>query len=452
MFKRLLSNLPFNPSLIGQVTFYARRVQRESSVRRTGFVILALAVFLQAFAVFSPPQSTLARSNNDLIVGGFATKAEAVSNCQQNTRGYKTILATYGIDCASVDGATAVTIKSTDNNKQLYSMGHLAYGKKGETPVDISGVGTVYVRYLWAWDSAGASSYKALKVTSSDHKTYYLLNDCGNLVSIGLPIALKKTTPAPKPTPTPTPTPTTPQKPATPTTQTCKNKSTLPNCATPCEYNSLIAADNSECKPCTAAQTHDDMTACLEYRKTVSNLTQKLSDANGTTARAGDVLRYTLTTTNKGKSTIKAYVVNENVSDVLDYAVITNLSKSTMSDGFVLSWPAADIKAGASMVQTFDVQVKNPVPSTPTSSSDPGHFDLAMTNIYGNTTTVKLPATVIKTTEVATTKLPNTGPGTSLIIVTFLVIVAGYLFARSRLIARELEIVRNDYGMSGGNV
>jgi hypothetical protein len=95
------------------------------------------------------------------------------------------------------------------------------------------------------------------------------------------------------------------------------------------------------------------------------------------------------------------------------------------------------------------VKVKNPIPATPTSSSDPGHFDLTMTNVYGNTITIKLPGSVTKTTEVVTSTLPNTGPGTTIAIGFGITMIIGYFFARSRLMAKELAIVKAEY-VSGG--
>lgn len=433
MFKKLLSNLPFNPSLIGQVSFYAKRVRRESAIRRTGLVVFSLAIALQTFAVISPPQPSLANSNNDLISGGFSNVSEVVAACQQNIRGYQTILDHYGINCDNVAGGTYTTIKTTDYNRSLYSMGHIAYGKAGETPVDIPGVGTVYLRYFWSWDKTSTpTTYRALKITNNAGTTFFLLYSCGNLVTIGLP---------PPPVPPVVP----PEIP-----KGCENGSTLPDCAAPCEYNSLIPASSSECKPCTAAQTSSDLTACLEYHKTVSNLTQSLNDANNSTAKAGDTLRYTLTTTNQGKKTVPDYVVTENISDILDYASIVDLNGASLNSDTILSWPAEDIKANATLTKTFTVKINDPIVSTPVSSSDPGHFDLALTNIYGNTTTIKLPPSVVKTTEIAITTLPNTGPGASLTISFILLTFVGYFFARSRLIAKELDIVKADFGGNGG--
>jgi hypothetical protein len=91
----------------------------------------------------------------------------------------------------------------------------------------------------------------------------------------------------------------------------------------------------------------------------------------------------------------------------------------------------------------------NPIPATPASSSDPGHFDLTMTNVYGNSITIKVPGSVTKTTEVVTTSLPNTGPGETLIAGFFMTVVIGYFFARSRLMAKELAIIKTDYSSGG---
>jgi hypothetical protein len=60
-----------------------------------------------------------------------------------------------------------------------------------------------------------------------------------------------------------------------------------------------------------------------------------------------------------------------------------------------------------------------------------------MTNTYGNTINIKVPASPTKQVEVATTALPNTGPGTSLFIAASIVIVAGYFWGRAGLLAKE---------------
>jgi uncharacterized repeat protein (TIGR01451 family) len=484
MFKKLVGNLPFNPSLIGQVSFYAKRMRAESAIRRTGVILLALGFFLQTFAVLSPPSASLQASpDNDLVVGGITGPKDAASNCTANTRDYRTILSYYGISCTDLANSTTVSLKSTDiiNGQRLYSMGHLAYGKAGETPVSIPGAGTLYLRYLSSWDTGSYSTYKALKGKTKEGLTFFILYNCGNLVFIGIPVPPKKCPynsnllasdakcfePCPVkgketlPKNSPSCFEPCPYNKAIPSNSTkcfepcpVKGKETLPknspNCFEPCVYNSSIPTTSPDCKPCEAAQTKTDKTSCLVFKKSARNVTQNIANADGTTAAAGDTIEYILLVTNNGKDKIDKFVVQENISDVLDYADLVNLNGGTLDTQKNLSWPAQTIGAKQTIQHSFTVKIKNPIPSTPISSSDPGHFDLQMTNVYGNTTNIKLPPSTIKTVEIATQKLPNTGPGESLAAIFAITMVASYLFARSRTLSKELDIVRTDFAATGG--
>jgi uncharacterized repeat protein (TIGR01451 family) len=541
MFDKLLSNLPFNPGLVDQVAFYARRMRREQAIRRLGFSFIAIAFIIQFIAVISPPQSSMAASNNDLINGGISSAAQAYNYCQNNIGGYGDILQNYGISCSDVAHAPTQNLSSNDYNRQLFSMGRIDYPISGETPVNVKG-STYYFRYLWGWDTGGASNYQALRVTSSiTGKTFFILYNCGNLVSIGLPAAY-----VPKPTPCPynanipitdamckqhcalnsalfaddarckvcpydskylvgdghchtplcaldsnilasdarckacpyhsiwlktdsrcvqCPNPNHPgilntdaacvpvcqyNSAIDKTNKLCqppcpynsKIFKTDANCQPPCTYNPSILINSPSCKPCAQSQTIEDKTSCLVLSKTVSNITQHKADANGTTANAGDTLTYTLTVKNTGKVTVPKFVIQENISDVLDYATVVDLHGGTLnSTTNMVAYAAQDIKAGVTATEQITVKVKDPIPTTPVSSSDPGHFDMTMTNVYGNTTNIKLPPTVVSTTQQAVTTLPNTGPGTGLFISFGVALVAGYFLARSRLLAKEAEIV-----------
>ncbi len=486
MFKKLLSNLPFNPSLINQVSFYAQRLKRETSIRRLGFLFIALAMIVQIVAIMSPPQPSLASSSNDLINGGFGSQYEALSDCINNVQGYRDILAHFSITCDNVAAGGVVSLNSRDYSSQLYSMGRLPYGKAGETPVDVSGT-TFWLRFLWSWDGASSSTYQAIRGTGTNGKTFFLLFDCGNLVFIGLPPA-----PAPKPvclnwyqgwgfwyqspdgdvnhaTKTTTVNPCVAPKPTPVCTVSTgawyqgwgfwylspdgdvnhATKTTTTNPCAPtvikCPTNPSLPITSDMCKPCEAAQTRTDKTACLVFSKKASNVTANVTDANNTTAKPSDVINYTLSAKNTGSVDIDSFVIQENISDVLDYADIVNLNGATKDSNGIIQWPATKIKAGQTVSKQFTVKVKNPIPATPTSSSDPGHFDLTMTNVYGNTINIKLPGSVTKTTEVVTNTLPNTGPGTTIAIGFGVTMIVGYFFARSRLMSQELAIIKADY-------
>ena len=297
--------------------------------------------------------------------------------------------------------------------------------------------GTEYfMRNLRAWDSGSHSTYKVLKVKNADGKTIMILYNCGNIVTIG------KYTPPPPPK--------TPEPPK----DVCPNiggVQTKPEQCDVCPNVPKIQTSPDECYPCPAAQEDDSVTACLELRKTASNQSQGLTDANGTLAQAGDVIVYTLSATNKGKQAIKGFIMDENISDVLEYAGLVDVSGGTIDSTNTVVWPQEDIAAGATLQKTITVQVKDPIPQTPASASDPSSFDLTMTNVfYGTSVQIELPGSIVKTTEYLTQTLPATGAGTTVAIGFAVTAFVAYFFARSRLMAKELDIIRTDFASTGG--
>lgn len=619
MFKKLLSNLPFNPSLINQVSFYTHRMKQEAAIRRMSVVFIVMAMLVQFSAVAFPPQQTLAASGNDIIPGGVTSQSEAVNWCRTNLE-IETIYKNFGASCDAIAAGSVVDVNSRDQNSQLYSLGRIPYQKQGEVEVKI-GDQSFYMRPLWAWDSGASSTYKAIRGTRSNGQYFWILFNCGNIVIIGAPeqpaigslddvncssiwgwafdkslqsasitvqinidnagfatvtangsrtdvgaaypgvgnnhgytlsspssikdgrshkidawaneidssgnringvqtfigtktvtVGTCKTTPPVQP---PVQPPTTPKKCPLDTSilqsderctpckynpnilndENCKapkcpqdasisiedarckvcpadNSITKSNpkcdrcpyagltsisikdvaCKERCPYNVTLAKDDSACRPCVKSTTQTDTTACIELSKKATNTTTKVQDANGTTAHAGDVIDYTLSAHNTGSATVGKFVIQENVADILDYADITDLHGGTWNKQTnIVSWPKKDIAAGTTNTALLTVKIKSPIPQTPISTSNPGTGDLTMTNVYGNAVNIKLPPTIVKTTEQLTTKaLPNTGPGTSLMMGFALTTILAYFFARTKLFATELDIVRHDFAATGG--
>ncbi|HLC91636.1 MAG TPA: isopeptide-forming domain-containing fimbrial protein [Candidatus Saccharimonadales bacterium] len=441
MFNNLLSNLPFNPSLIDQVSFYSKRLKQETSVRRLGFVMVVLVLIVQMFAVFAPAQPSLATSGSDLIPGGFSSKDQANQICEKNIDDYKTILSHYGISCASLRDAQDTTIKGDGENDHYYATARQQQGSTNpatgkstdEVKVDVKDTKEpLYARKLSSWDKKKSSSYKALSVKDKNGGNHYLLYSCGNVVHPQKPKPpVPPPAPPPPPKPTPTPTPTPAPKP-TPTPETSK--------------------------PCPAAKNPNDINACLSFGKSASNTTQNIADANNTTARAGDTIVYTLTTKNSASAPVKDFVLQEDLSDLLDYADVVSLGGATKDASGVLSWPATTLAAGTTNKQQVKVKIKDPIPKTPlpcaanvTPCPATTSFDLTMSNVYGVSINVKVNPPVAKTIEkITATVLPNTGPGFSLFAMFIITTIVGYFFARNRLLSRELEVVRAEYNSSGG--
>lgn len=564
MFKKLLTNLPYNPSLIGQVSFYAKRMHSEEKIRRLGVVFVVMAVVVQMFAFVSVPESTLAESSNDIIRGGFTTRDQAVLHCINPSSDFNKILAYYGLNCDHVKNAGTVTIRS--NAADYDSLGRNQQGPiitrtgkaTDEYAVNIPGVTrTLWMKNLRAWDSGAYSSYKVLKMTNKHGKTIMIMYDCGNIVTVG-----RYTPPAPAPAPTPAPQPVN-SKPAMNFNANCSAitwKASDPNgrprirlyittatanpetdwtnkgpfvhsvaptdagttndgsWAVPSQYRNsttryrVFAAvsdtlpsgqrddtnyvrasptsgvlfgpcveptppppppstpetpvtpqepvdlcpnlagtqtSEAECKPCEAAENSEDGLSCLVLTKAARNNTQRIENADGTMANGGDVITYTMSVKNTGKISIPGFVVEENIADILDYADVTDLNGGKV-EGSIVSWAPTTLSPNETIRRRISVKIKNPIPSTPISSSDPGRFDLVMNNVYGNAINIQLPGGIIKTTELTTKTLPNTGPGESLAAAVAFTVFVSYFFGRSRLFAKELDIVRTDYSTTGG--
>lgn len=184
MFNKLISNLPFNPSLIHQVAFYSKRLRQEAAIRRLGFFFISMTMVLQIFAVMAPAQAgnSCDPANNDIIRCGFSTKEEAVQHCRNNDQQFGTLLNYYKVSCDKLATAETKTINANDHNRQLMSVGRNAYGKAGEEPVNVPGMSKpLFWRYLWSW---GNISPKVLQTTTSDNQLIMVMYDCGNLVRL----------------------------------------------------------------------------------------------------------------------------------------------------------------------------------------------------------------------------------------------------------------------------
>ncbi len=541
MFKKLLSNLPFNPSLITEVSFYTKRLKQESSLRRIGFVFVALTLVVQVFAVISPAEASNQCSNNDIILCGFRSKSEAVQKCNANSQGFRTIIEYYGVSCTTLNSASTKTIKSSDYNGQLYSMGRNPYQKPGEYAKDIPGAGRFYLRPLSSW---GNNSYTMLATKTPDGMPFMVMYDCGNIViqngytppAKPEPPAVLKVAKVNEPTGAVKPGDTIkytiaftntggtaalfsvndtlgpeleyvssntngwPQEQngqqfkwynntppfytfgntdafGTPgfITLTARVKAGTKSGTSVCNTAWLGHYVNStpkttdkvtvcnkvlvECPPGTIAKPDgtcetppppEEKNPILAIEKKAKNLTQNIDDANNTTAAAGDTIEYTLVTKNYGNGDAKDTILKpEELADVLEYADLdfNSLDGAIFDqDTKTIAWTKPiTIKPNESVKRTFRVKVKNPLPQTPTPSGNPGSFDLVMTNVYGNTIQIKLPGGVAKTTEQINQTLPNTGPGEALLAGSVLTTIVGYFFARSRLMAKELELVKQEY-------
>jgi uncharacterized repeat protein (TIGR01451 family) len=495
MFPQIVSNLSLTPQASTQLVYYLRRLQKERITRRLQAVAGILLVGLQLAIVWTPTVNINASSDNDIVFSGLGSQnpRDALLQVYDQDRdtaghsGFQALFRHFGITRQDLADTTPSSISSSDrellslgrrnqfaedqtvtitggqvensnpyscagshpqlsrnstgdcvkhlqwylNHKFGYTLaedgnfgplteeavrdlqrraaitddgivGQLTWGKLHDLLATKarSNVQTYYLRPLYLWDKDGQEqTYPALAGHKSDGSKFWIMTDCGNLV-----VKAQSTTPT-------TPTPVTPT-PVTTTTPT----------------------------PVTPKSPRIELSKSAVYVNTGGQAV----NADGTTAKAGDSILYSLTTSNRGTATQTDYVVAEDAGDILEYATITDLRGAKLS-GKILSWPKQDIAPGSAVVKTFIVKIKDPIPSTPVSASDPLSYDLRLDNVYGQIVKINVTPTPVKQVEATATALPQTGNTTSLLIVSFFTALSLYFYLRNRQLIKEVRILRVDH-------
>lgn len=193
---------------------------------------------------------------------------------------------------------------------------------------------------------------------------------------------------------------------------------------------------------CSVAITVTAPPATYVKNKSAQNLTQN-RDATLAPAQPLDQIRYTITTKNAG-GVLGEYTVMEHLEDVLEYADVTDTGGANLTNG-VLTWPAGSIAPGATLLKTFTVTLKDPLPATPIGVSDRFSYDLRLDNIYGTQVSISVAAPLAKQVEGASTSLPQTGTATSTLIILAISFLALFFYFRNRQLITEIKILRGSY-------
>lgn len=198
MFRKIVSNLAFSPALVGQLGFYAKRLRKEEATRRIGLIFTALALVVQSFAVFSPPESANAASGNNVIYGGIRDKNDLLSIYDQNrdSAGHgdiQQIYAYFGITRQDIANGNVANFNSRDHNLAIRSVGRSTYEWQRDAHAIPGTQTTVYESLLYKWDTTPwtiehGSSYTALVgQRASDRQWFAIMFGCGNPAYISLP-------------------------------------------------------------------------------------------------------------------------------------------------------------------------------------------------------------------------------------------------------------------------
>ncbi len=193
MFRKIVSNLNFSPALVGQLGFYAKRLKQEEATRRLGLIFTALALVVQSFAVFTPPEAANAASAADFISGGVRNKQEFMGHYDNNTNRIKGLFTSLGITRAELASASPGKIGRGDiAGKYNWSRTSLYSAAQGERSYAFdNGAGKVDFFYRPLSLTANNPPYDVIVGNSAAYGWFAIKMDCANLIT--------KTPPPPPP-------------------------------------------------------------------------------------------------------------------------------------------------------------------------------------------------------------------------------------------------------------
>lgn len=207
MFRKLISSVSFSPALIGQLGFYAKRLKKEEATRRAGLIFTVLALVIQSFAVFAPPEPANAASDRDFIKGGVSSISEYLKHYDKNDHNLRDMMNYTGITRAEIAKAKKTTVNSKD--------GWLSWGRTSPFSASQGDVvhyykksngdtGKMHSKPIRLWDTTAyskkyGSKYVVFEGTSKKLGKFSIMLACGNVMTKKLPAK----TPAEPSRPTP---------------------------------------------------------------------------------------------------------------------------------------------------------------------------------------------------------------------------------------------------------
>jgi len=426
MFKKIVSNLPFSPALIGQLAFYAKRLRKEETTRRLGLFFVVLALIVQSLAVFQPPESANAASASDMVYGGLSDSIDSyLKPYDSNTKYLKDTMNYIGVTREEIVASKYSSWTAKDKiswgfiQKYSYDQGERIYNV---TNANGQKVTTVYSRPMTIKYSPDT---KILGWIGYSKKVgwFGIMKNCGNLVTNSAP----KPVPTPTPTPTPTPPPVVPAK---------------------CALNPSILSSDKNCKPCLGSETiWINDSSCkpnIIKSKYATNISKTFVDASTVVADAGDQISYTINIENTGLESTTVEL-EDNIADLLEYSVLTNNGGGSLDKNTgILSWSDVTLMPKAKQTRTFVVKLIDPIPVAAQGISDNTSYDCNMTNVFGNSINIKINCPTTKVVEQVISQLPVTGQTENMIFIGIVLAITTYFYARTKQVKKEIRLIRRD--------
>ena len=352
--------------------------------RRTTVLFVVLALLMQSLAVFSPPESANAASEQDIIRGGVRDLNDFLLRYDHNEEDVKDIYNAVGVSRAEIAAAKPDTITSANQTYVMSRYGQLSTSGNEKSMLYQRSVGGSDIRYFspLATIGGGNTNFKGWTGYSATLGWFGIIQSNGSLATHGLPASI----------------------------------------------NSPDTSVNSTIKTISSF-----------------NLSQGTPLSSSSSAKPLDKISYTLKQSNP-RSTSMTGKFDVRIADILEYATLIDGGGATFNEETsTLAWPQIQLAPNHSEERTFIIQLLATPPAAAVGKSNPASYDCKLAIAFGNQITAPVECPPIKSAEGVLMYFPPTDIGTNIVFGIAILLIVTFFYVRTRQLKNEIKIIRHNF-------
>jgi len=341
MHKKLITNLPFQPSLIGDIALAARQAKRDRVIYSISLVVLLILSLVLFLGYQSAATMSYQQADYSLAPQGFFNKQHVVETCQDARSDYGVVLGKLNIPCHQIKQAQETTLSEAARAAGDQGVGNLTVVNRAPQANNASNAIVLNDRVTLHTSGSTTETMqrygddRALIGSHSGGETFILLLS-------GEKIATTASVQA--------------------------------------QTSAQVLADQTS--PGYCSTDHDQQ--CLHYYHRVINETRSIANANKQEAGVGDILHYEFIVENRTNEDQDLSIANDSKS-ILNKTLLRDLGGGSIVEDKFISWPTQSIAAGETVTKTLVVEIK---------TESPRFGERSIENTFGNTTSVPLKTTL----------------------------------------------------------
>lgn len=395
MFRKIVTELAYSPTLAENLGFYVKQLRSEVSVRQVGLIFTLLAVVVQLIAALFPPESANAHNPDIFIDAKLQSIQDYLEYYDQNANNIRDLLASLGITRSAIEAAQRQTLASGPRTS-LWSVHN-----------DRTEESRAYF-FPTTNEKSGVAYYRPLPSELLGTEAYV-----GSSSSLGGWFAI-----------------------------TANGANLVTENRVPSTCSTWLASPN---KPLRVDSWTNDP-ECLSMLDLSLEAREISSDSTDIgQLRALDRVAYTLSIKNKRDTAIPV-TPSINLEDTLEYSRILDYGGGSYDfDTKNLAWRTTTLPAGGNITKTFIVQLLPSIPATARGQYISASYDCTVSMAFGNVLSTPVDCPFAKQVEQVANSLPRLSKSFNVIAAVLLAAAVAFLYARSRQLLSEIYIIRHNH-------